>query len=84
MFYLDAAVSSYSKGYIVSNKNDTIYGLLKFESNLSSAQKCILKDSTNQDEHVYSPDDISLNDYPHLTHIINNFLYLYSNKSTVI
>ena len=24
------------------------------------------------------------NDYPHLTHMINNFSYLYSNKSTVI
>jgi len=59
MLYVDAA-SSYSKGYIVTNRNDTIHGLLKLENNISSAQKCVLKDSINRDEHVYSPDDISL------------------------
>jgi hypothetical protein len=57
IFNVDAA--SYSKGYVVDNKNDTIYGLLKLGNNTSNAQKCILKDSINQAEHVYTPVDIN-------------------------
>jgi hypothetical protein len=53
------AASLYSRGYVVDNKNDTIYGLLKLGNNTFNAQKCILKDSTNQNERIYSPEDIN-------------------------
>ena len=53
------AVTPYSKGYVVDNKNDTIYGLLEVGNNSINAQKCMFKDSVNLNEHIYSPEDIN-------------------------
>jgi len=58
IFYIDAA-TPYSKGYVVNTKNDTVYGLLRVGNNSFNAQKCVLKDSINHNEQVYTPDDIS-------------------------
>jgi outer membrane protein W len=57
VFCLNAV--SFSTGYVVDNKNDTIYGLLKIGSNSFNVHECVLKDSVTQTEHIYSPEEIN-------------------------
>lgn len=56
--YSFGAITDYSKGYVITNHNDTIYGLLQFGGNKHSTAKCILKDSITNQEKQYTPDDI--------------------------
>jgi hypothetical protein len=53
------AQSNFKKGFIVTEKRDTIYGLVDFRQGSSSFKSCIFKESENKESKKYSPDDIA-------------------------
>lgn len=53
-----SAQSNYKKGYIITNNNDTIRGLIDFKTDKSNSSICRFKSSEKEAEQVYHPEDI--------------------------
>jgi len=51
------AQSNYKKGYVITNDNDTIYGLIDFRTDAINATRCTFK--SEQAEKIYYPGDIA-------------------------
>lgn len=52
------AQSNYKKGYIITNKNDTINGLIDFRSDIINCSLCKFKLSENAEEQIFYPNDL--------------------------
>ncbi len=50
--------NSYKSGYIVTNNNDTIYGLIKLRSNYLNNRSCDFKKTEDDSPEQLSPSDI--------------------------
>jgi len=57
LFNLNAR-SVFLKGYVIDNKNDTIWGLIKQDANISNTDKCIFKIRPEAEKQIYQPADI--------------------------
>lgn len=57
LFNLNAR-SVFLKGYVIDNKNDTIWGLIKQDANISNTDKCIFKTRPEAEKQIYQPTDI--------------------------
>jgi hypothetical protein len=57
------AVTSYAQsfkpGYIITLKNDTIYGSIKYQNSNASALRCIFKKTEDTEERTYTPNGIN-------------------------
>lgn len=51
------AQNNYKKGYVITNDNDTIYGLIDFRTDAINATRCTFK--SEQAEKIYYPGDIA-------------------------
>ena len=49
---------NYIEGYYVTNKNDTIYGLIGSQSEALNTQECKFKATGNSQEEIFTPEDI--------------------------
>lgn len=52
------AQSNYTKGYIITNENDTINGLIDFRTDKINCSFCKFKLSKNAEEKIYYPQDL--------------------------
>ncbi len=52
------AQSNYTKGYIITNKNDTINGLIDFRTDKINCSFCKFKLSKNAEEQIFYPQDL--------------------------
>ncbi len=52
------AQSNYTKGYIITNENDTIKGLIDFRTDKINCSSCKFKLSENAEEQIYTPEDL--------------------------
>lgn len=50
--------SNYKKGYIITNENDTVYGLIDFRTDRVNHQQCKFKTSSKATEQLFHPGDI--------------------------
>lgn len=55
---LVVAQSNFKDGFIITNNNDTIYGLIDFRTNKVNSEICRFKLSEDQKEEVYRPGEI--------------------------
>ena len=53
------AQSNFKPGYILTNSNDTIYGLIDFKTDATNAMQCKYKAGEDKAETVYYPGDIA-------------------------
>ncbi len=52
------AQSRFSEGYVITNENDTIHGLIKKKTSRKAGEKCVFKNPENKERHVYYPGEI--------------------------
>jgi len=52
------AQSDFREGYIISNSNDTTFGLIDFKGDIAISKKCIFREDINSKNQVFTPDDI--------------------------
>lgn len=52
------AQSNYKQGYIITNENDTINGLIDFRTDRANSNVCKFKKSEKSDEQVFHPGEI--------------------------
>jgi len=57
MFHVFAK-SDFRNGYIISIKNDTIYGLIDYRGNKANTKKCIFKKDVYSENQEFTPNDI--------------------------
>ncbi len=50
--------NNFQKGYIISNKNDTVTGLIKYGSNYENTYKCSFQVNPDSPVETYLPDEI--------------------------
>lgn len=46
------------RGFIITNNNDTIYGMLDFRTERLNSKQCAFKADTSDEYKTYTPDDI--------------------------
>lgn len=51
-------IAQFKEGYIITNTNDTIFGLLKYEGAIQNSASCVFKKNENSFETIYKPFDI--------------------------
>ena len=81
LLFLNLSLISYGQGhyrpgYIITNKDETIYGLIKLKSNYQNSKSCDFKEREDQDSRIFSPDDIKM-------YRIENSKYYVSKEVTV-
>ncbi|KAA3631689.1 MAG: hypothetical protein DWQ02_16060 [Bacteroidetes bacterium] len=52
------AQSDFRDGFIINNKQDTIYGFLDYRGSISNAEKCIFRKDIKSENITYSPEEI--------------------------
>jgi hypothetical protein len=58
LFILSYGQNGYDPGYIITNENDTIKGLIKLKSNYLNSRDCSFINGNNQNARDYTPSDI--------------------------
>lgn len=58
LFAVSYSQSDYRNGFIITNNNDTIYGLIDFRSRYSNSHECIFIKNNESDKTTYKPFDI--------------------------
>lgn len=53
-----SAQSDFRNGYIVTNTNDTVYGLIDYRGDRASSKRCIFKKDINSEKQEFSPNDL--------------------------
>jgi hypothetical protein len=59
MFRSGSAQSDFRNGYVITNSNDTLFGLADYKENRSNAKKCIFIKEGSSEKVEYSPNDIN-------------------------
>jgi hypothetical protein len=86
------AQSDFRNGYIINNNKDTIYGLIDYRGDVSSAKKCVFKKEINSEKQIFKPKAIKgyrfidskyfiskkiKNKYVFLEYLINGLIDIY-------
>jgi hypothetical protein len=53
-----SAQSDFRKGFIITNNNDTVSGLIDFRGDISNSERCIFKAGENEAQVEYNPQEI--------------------------
>jgi hypothetical protein len=54
-----SAQSDFRSGYIVTNNNDTLYGLIDYKGSSANKHECLFKENKKAKQQKYTPDEIA-------------------------
>ena len=77
------AQSDFRSGYYISNKNDTVYGLLDFRGEIRNAKVCVFKESEESESKTFLPGEIAAYRFDNSKYYVSRTVKIENENRTV-